>query len=140
MRLAPSTVISLVSLFVALGSAGYAATGGNLLLGFSNDATSSTRLAASVNGPALIVANPNAGAAAAAFAINVAGGHAPFTVNSATKIANLNADYLDGLDSTQLPHVLRYNFNVASGGVSGPFAVPPNVAVQAIVLVTTVGL
>ena len=27
-------------------------------------------------------------------------GHAPFTVNSGTKVANLNADKLDGLDST----------------------------------------
>ena len=30
----------------------------------------------------------------------MASGHAPFTVNSGTKVANLNADKLDGIDST----------------------------------------
>jgi hypothetical protein len=41
-------------------------------------------------------------AASTAVGLNVASGHAPFTVNSAVKVANLNADMLDGLDSNAL--------------------------------------
>src|SRR5439155_8712568 len=49
---------------------------------------------------------------------NVAAGHQPFTVNSGTKVANLNADKLDGRDSTQL---------VSSSSLRriGPFTLTP---------------
>src|SRR3954453_14316251 len=40
--------------------------------------------------------------AAPALGLKGASGHAPFTTNSAQKVANLNADLLDGLDSSSL--------------------------------------
>src|SRR5204863_4972279 len=95
-------VVSLVALFVALGGTTYAATGGNFLLGKSNAADATTSLSASpaFAGKALQVTNTGTGAGATALGLNVASGHAPFTVNSGTKVANLNADKLDGIDST----------------------------------------
>jgi hypothetical protein len=53
-----------------------------------------------VSKKALKIRNPNVTAGATALGLNVAPGHAPFTVNSAAKVANLNADRLDGIDSS----------------------------------------
>ena len=71
---------------------------------FYNASTATNAAGAAVYGksataPALQAANLGSGPA---LGLSVAAGHAPFTVNSATKIANLNADRLDGLDSSQL--------------------------------------
>jgi hypothetical protein len=98
---APATVIATVALFVALGGVGIAATGGNFILGASNTAGAKTSLSTQVNGKALDITNTNTGASATALGLNVAAGHAPLTVNSQTKVANLNADQLDGLDSAR---------------------------------------
>jgi hypothetical protein len=92
-----SNLVGYVALFVALGGTAYAANGGNFILGQSNSASSTTGLSAGVIGPALRVTNTSTGTAGS---FNVAAGHAPFTVNSGTKVTNLNADKLDGLDST----------------------------------------
>jgi hypothetical protein len=86
--------------FIVLGGTTYAATGGNFILGKSNSASSTTSLTAPVAGKGLQVTNTSTGAGATALGMNVASGHAPFTVNSGAKVANLNADKLDGLDST----------------------------------------
>jgi hypothetical protein len=51
-------------------------------------------------------------------------------VNSVTKVTNLNADYVDGLNSTALTRAIRVNFNLASGAVSPPITVPASVPVQ----------
>lgn len=97
-KFSPSIVISLLALFVALSGTTYAAaTGGSLGLGKSNSAKATTGLSASGAGPALAVSQTT-GQPAAAFAAN--NGVAPFTVSGATKVANLNADQLDGLDSS----------------------------------------
>jgi hypothetical protein len=97
-----ANVVSLIALFVALGGTTYAATGGNFILGKANTASTQTSLTASPSfaGKALQLTNTNTGAGATALGLNVASGHAPFTVNSGTKVANLNADKLDGIDST----------------------------------------
>src|SRR5690349_8163638 len=95
-----ANVVSLVALFAALGGTTYAATGGNFILGKPNSASSTSSLTAPVSGKALQVNNTSGGAGATALGLNVASGHAPFTVNSGTKVANLNADKLDGVDST----------------------------------------
>jgi hypothetical protein len=95
-------VVGYIALFVALGGTAIAADGGNFLLGRSNSAssmTSLTRTGANA-GKGLQVTNTSTGAGATALGLNVASGHTPFTVNSATKVANLNADKLDGVDST----------------------------------------
>jgi hypothetical protein len=97
----PATVIATVALFVALGGVGVAATGGNFILGASNTAGAKTSLSALVNGKALEITNTSTGGSATALGLNVAVGHAPLTVNSQTKVTNLNADQLDGLDSAR---------------------------------------
>jgi hypothetical protein len=103
-RFRPShaTVVAYLALFVALGGTTYAATGGNFILGQSNSASSTTSLTRTGANAAkgLQVTNTGTGAGATALGLSVASGHAPFTVNSGTKVANLNADKLDGLDST----------------------------------------
>jgi hypothetical protein len=83
--------------FIALGGTTLAATGGNFILGQPNSASSTTGLSAGTTGPALRATNTSTGTAGS---FNVTAGHAPFTVNSGTKVTNLNADKLDGLDST----------------------------------------
>jgi hypothetical protein len=100
----PSMIVALVALFVALSGVGVAANGGNFILGHANNATLNTSLSAPVvGGKALQVTNNNtSNAASTALGLNVASGHAPFTVNSGVKVASLNADMVDGLDSSLL--------------------------------------
>jgi hypothetical protein len=88
--------------FIVLGGMSYAATGGNFILGNPNSASSTTSLTRTGTnaGKGLQVTNTSTTTGATALGLNVASGHAPFTVNSGTKVANLNADKLDGLDST----------------------------------------
>jgi hypothetical protein len=93
-------LVGYVALFIALGGTTYAATGGNFILGKANSASSTTSLSAPVAGKGLQVTNTSTHAGASALGLNVASGHAPFTVNSGAKVANLNADKLDGVDST----------------------------------------
>jgi hypothetical protein len=105
---------------VALAGSG---VGGVFNLGQSNTVSQTSLLAGSTAGDQLDVANLNTGSAAKALgllgksptapALNAANtgggpalgltvnsGKAPFTVNSPTKVSNLNADKLDGLDSS----------------------------------------
>jgi hypothetical protein len=97
----PAMIVAVLALFVALGGVGVAATGGNFILGQSNTADKTTALAAPLaGGKALQVSNTNTASGSTALGLSVASGHAPLTVNSSTKVANLNADQLDNLDST----------------------------------------
>jgi hypothetical protein len=68
------------------GGVAYAANGGAFLLGRSNSETATATLANGAGTPLSLVARS---------------GYAPLKVNSAVKVANLNADRLDGIDSTQ---------------------------------------
>jgi hypothetical protein len=113
-------VVSSLALFVSLGGAGYAATGGNFILGQPNSATKSSSLSASVNNPALALTNTNTGASATGLALTVDPAKPPLTVNSSTKVTNLNADFLGGLHASsflrkQAP--LKLTGSVASDGV-----------------------
>jgi len=99
-RPSPAFVISLVALFVALGGTTYAATGGNVILGKANTATSQTGLTSNNAGKALSITQNSTGTGATALGLVVPAGKPPMTVNSGTKVANLNADRLDGIDST----------------------------------------
>src|SRR5436190_8996058 len=92
-------VIGYIALFVALGGTTYAATGDPFILGNSNSASSKTSLSAPIADKALQLTNTSTGTGATALGLKVASGHAPFTVNSETKVTNLNADKLDGRDS-----------------------------------------
>jgi len=98
-----SNVVGYIALFCfAMGGTTYAATGGNLVLGAKNSATTPTSLTAPVAGKALQITNTSTGGGATALGLSVASGKPPFTVNSAAKVTNLNADQLDGIDSTGL--------------------------------------
>ena len=91
-------------LALIFGAAGVAlsATGGNFVLGKANEATTVTRLTATVAGPALTLVNQGTDAAATALNINVATGKAPLRVNAAAVTAtNFSADELNGKDSSE---------------------------------------
>jgi hypothetical protein len=103
----PATIIALVALFAALGGVGLAATGDNLILGTSNSADAKTALTAGVDARAVAITNLNTGANATALGLNVAANHPPLAVNSTTKVDRLNADQLDGLDSTKYVQGVR---------------------------------
>jgi hypothetical protein len=109
-------LVGYIALFVALGGTTYAATGGNFILGQANSAGATTSLSAPIAGKkALQLTNTSTGAGATALGLNVASGHTPFTVNSGTKVANLNADKLDGLDSTTFTSTRKLIYNAALG-------------------------
>lgn len=85
-----STVVAYVALFLSLSGTAYAATGGTFVLGHTNKAgTVSTLQRTTTNGAALRVLTRQSS-------------NPPFAVNGTGKVANLNADRLDGLDSTAL--------------------------------------
>jgi hypothetical protein len=93
-----SLAVSMLALFVALSGWGYAATGGSFLLGRSNSAGKTTSLSSTTKaGPSLSVRN-RGGKPAASFSVN--DGVPPFSVNSTGKVDSLNADLLDGNDSS----------------------------------------
>jgi hypothetical protein len=80
------------------------ANGGNFKLGQTNAATLITRLAGTqgANGAMFEVENNNAGTDDTALSLKVQSGEPPMQVDSSTKVTNLNADQLDGLDSTNV--------------------------------------
>lgn len=119
--LSPSMAVSVTALVIALGGAGYSATGGNFILGQINSATTRTTLASPVNDRALQITNNGTAAQATALGLNVAAGHPPLFVNSATKVKNLNADLLDGLDSTDFATVLGEGWNYVGDPSKPPF-------------------
>jgi hypothetical protein len=103
----PAMIVACLSLFVALSGVTYAATGGNFILGRSNTASNQTSLSASVSSATpggskvLQLTNPSTASGAAGLGITVGANKAPIAVNAtAGKATNLNADKLDGLDST----------------------------------------
>src|SRR5438874_2040424 len=53
-------------------------------------------------GAPLALVNKSTATGSTALKLTVKSGKAPFTVNSGTKVTNLNADRLDGIDSTGL--------------------------------------
>lgn len=99
-RPSPAIGLSLLALFIALGGTAYATTDGKLVLGQPNSAAAPTALTAPVAGPAFELSNAGGNSAATALSLNVASGHPPLTVNSDSKVASLNADKLDGVDSS----------------------------------------
>jgi hypothetical protein len=99
--------VALVALFVALGGTAVAVTGGNFVLGQPNTADHQTALTSSGDGaPALAITNTGTSAGSVPLKLTAPAGMAPFQTNSTTKVAHLNADQLDGLDSTQLQRPL----------------------------------
>ncbi len=90
-----------LALLFGVAGAALSATGGNFILGKANEATTVSKLTASLAGPALTLVNQSTDAAATALNINVASGKAPLRVNAAAGTAtNLSADKIDGKDSS----------------------------------------
>jgi hypothetical protein len=90
MKLRPTyaNIVSTLALLIALSGGAYAATGGSLVLGRGNSASSLTGVSNSKG---------------VAFSFRSKTGSAPFTVNgNSVKVSSLNADKVDGLDSSQL--------------------------------------
>jgi hypothetical protein len=93
-----------IAFVVALTSSGTAAAVSYVILGGTNQAATTTTLKSAVNGPVLQLTNTNSsgGTNARGLTITVPAGRAPMTVSSSTKVTNLNADKLDGVDSSSL--------------------------------------
>jgi len=69
----------------------------------SNTAAAKTSVTGSFNDKLLQLTNNSAGANATALGLSVAAGKAPLTVSSNTKVANLNADMVDGFEADATP-------------------------------------
>jgi hypothetical protein len=114
---------------VMVSAAAWAGTGvgGVFNLGKTNSVNGSTLLIGKTTDKQLKITNTGSGPA---LGLSVAAGKAPLTVNSsAGKATNLNADKLDGLDSTAFePHAHRIYANITSAtageqsaGSAGPW-------------------
>jgi len=93
----------ILAMVLGLASAAFSATGGNFILGKSNSANAPTTLVGQIvdtTKSALVLKNPNGGSA---LQLQVNSGIAPMKVPAtAGKATNLNADKLDGQDSTAI--------------------------------------
>lgn len=78
-------VLAGAALVVGVGGVGYAATGGNFILGFANSANKTSTLT---------------NTAGTALSLRAPATSAPLAVNNSVKVARLNADLIDGLDSS----------------------------------------
>jgi hypothetical protein len=101
----PAMGVALAAVLIALGSVGYSATGGNFILGISNQAGSQTRLTAPVAGATFRVENTSTSSTATGIAIATNANRPPFALTSSSKVTNLNADLLDGLHANQLARI-----------------------------------
>jgi hypothetical protein len=96
-----------LALVFGVASMALGANGQAWILGRGNAATAITKLAgaAGVDGPMLQLINNNAGANDTALDLRVQAGEAPMSVNSGTKVADLNSDRLDGKDQSAFADV-----------------------------------
>lgn len=92
--------------------------GGVFNLGVTNTVNALTKLTGSVAGPSLQIDNNSTNTAATALDLQVEPNKPPMKVNRTTKVTNLNADRLDGLDSTRLVEA-RGDINGNSANFSG---------------------
>jgi hypothetical protein len=89
------TVFGAVTVLVlAANTVAYAATGGKFILGHVNKANKQTTLKRTTSGSALGL-------------VTKSSSNAPLVTNGRGKVANLNADMVDGLDSTALKNNVR---------------------------------
>jgi len=120
-----ATVVAYGALFVALGGTALATTQG-FVLGTTNRvnaASAVTNVKADttqnpITSPLLTLENLTTGTGATALALNVASGKPPFTTNSATRVTNLDADKLDGFDSSAFARFARIVLVRAGGSAT----------------------
>ena len=94
---------------ILLGGTLAGATAMNFILGGPNAPDAPSTVTAQnkdglggLNGQMIRLTNNSRGGSATALGLNVAAGRPPLTVNSTAKVTNLNADRVDGIDSTGL--------------------------------------
>jgi hypothetical protein len=93
----PAMIVALLGVFLGLGGVGLAANGQSLILGSANNAaTAQTALTGTTSSAALAVTNNGGGVP---LKLTAPSGKPPLVLNSPTKVASLNADLLDNLDS-----------------------------------------
>jgi hypothetical protein len=109
------TVIGAVTILVlAANSAVYAATGGKFVLGKTNKAGKASTLKRTTSGATLNL-------------VTKSSANPPMTVNGRGRVANLNADKIDGLDSTALttvPYVFTRRVTTPTAAVILDASVP----------------
>jgi hypothetical protein len=107
--------------------------GGVFNLGKANTVDATTTLQGSTNGPQARVVNSSTGADAAGVAIKTDAGRPPLVVNSKTKVTNLDADLLDGLDSTEVQRRVTgtcgHGTAISSIGATGTVTCSPSAQV-----------
>ena len=103
----------ILALTVGVATTALAGTGvgARLDLGKVNTVNAITKLVGSVAGPSLTIDNNSTNASATALDLQVEPGKAPMKVNSATQVANLNADKIDGQDSSAFMPASKYHVN-----------------------------
>lgn len=95
-------VIVAVVLGVATAALAGTGVGDTFNLGRLNTVNQISRLVGSTDSPMLHVDNNSAGANATALDLQVESRHPPMKVDSTTKVANFNADQVDGRDASQI--------------------------------------
>jgi hypothetical protein len=109
------TVIGAVTILVlAANSAVYAATGGKFILGKTNKANKVSTLKRTTSGAALNL-------------VTKSSSNAPLTTNGKGKVTNLNADSLDGKDSSAFAAnnpTKVYKYTAATPATSHSFSIP----------------
>src|SRR4051812_49144933 len=107
------TVIGAIVVLLLVGNTvAYAATGGKFVLGMTNKANKGSVLKRPTSGPAPQLGTPSSGAA-------------PMGVNGKGKVANLNADMVDGYDSSQMVNSpTPFPKSISLGAPDTGFAMP----------------
>ncbi len=111
---------SVVSLATLMGTAALAGTnvGAIFNLGQFNGVNATTSLGGSTAGRQLQVTNTSSKSGATGIGITVPPAQPPLMVNSSTEVSHLNADLLDGLDSSAFQRLAVYPIYRAFGSVS----------------------
>jgi hypothetical protein len=121
-----------ISIAVVLVSSSTAAAVSYLVLGSMNMAGATTTLKSGTNGAVLQLTNTNGtgGINARGLGITVPAGRPPMTVNSGVKVTNLNADKLDGSNSSAFARgtnitVLANRLVLSNGDTDVPLLILP---------------
>ena len=116
------------AVLVALLSSGTAAAASYLVLSSTNTASTTTTLKSAVNGTVLSIQNTNStgGTSARGLSITVPAGRAPIVVSSTSgKATNLNADKLDGIDSSGFVRGPAEAWHEVGAAGNAPFTCTP---------------
>jgi hypothetical protein len=133
-------ILALTRATASIGVAG-SGVGGVFNLGVTNTVNAITKLMGSVAGPSLQIINSSTGTGATSLELRVAPDKPPLKVNRTTKVTNLNADLLDGNESTQLAPILRAQEDATAFGntVTGTTevnSVPIEVPVDGVMMIS----